>query len=186
VIIVGVIGMITGASQMYRGVKEMTGSGIDPEVTRLLVESDKTVEDANKLLQEAAPLFQKLMESVDSSGLDTVRKEKQDLASRVSDHFGKAATMLQAAAKEVDDAIQHNAGEKVKPFLTAKATSYRLTADACQRNQEIVALVLDKKVATVADLMPKIEAVAAQRDALEKQAAEASAQADEAAKKAKG
>jgi hypothetical protein len=33
--------------------------------------------------------------------------------------------------------------------------------------------------------MPKIEAVATERDSLEKQAAEASAQADEAAKKAK-
>ena len=154
-------------------------------MTRLLVESDKTVDDANKVLQEATPLFQQLMESVDGSGLDVVRKEKQELARQVSDHFGKAATMLQAAAKEVDDALQHKMGDKINPFLAAKATSYRLTADACQRNQEIVALVLDKKVATIADLLPKIDALAAQREALEKQAAEASAQADEAAKQAK-
>ncbi len=89
---------------------------------------------------------------------------------------------LRTAAQEVDDAIQHNVADRLKPFLADKSQVYRLTADACERNQEIVALVLDKSITRLADLMPRIEALAADCDAAQKAAAEASAQADEAAK----
>jgi hypothetical protein len=181
----GLIGIVLGIVKMQSGIREIFGSGGDPEVQRLLTESDKKVDNANKVMQDAAPLFQQLMADVDSLGLDAVRQKKQDLAHQISEQFGKAADMLRSAAKELDETAGHKIDDKFKPFLAAKAQSYRLTADACDQNQEIVALVLDKSIAKLDDLLPKIEAVAARRDAAHKAAAEASAKADEASKQAK-
>jgi hypothetical protein len=181
-IVCGLVGVVLGIMRMQRGIKEFVGSVGDPEMKRLLAESDQAIDDANKLMLDAAPLFQQLMNEIDRWGLDGVRQQKQELAQQVSERFGKAAGMLRTAAQEVDDAAERNVADKLKPFLAEKSQAYRLTADACARNQEIVALVLDKSIATLADLMPKIEAVAMKRDAAQKAAADASAKADEAAR----
>jgi hypothetical protein len=178
----GLIGIVLGVAQIQRGIKEITGAGRDPELQRLLVDSDKAVDDANKLMQDVAPLFQQLLDEVDKVGLDLVHQQKQELAQQVSEKFEKASVLLHTAAKELDEAVQHKVADKYKAFLADKSLSYRLTADACDRNREIVTLVMDKSIDKLEVLMPKIESAAAKREEAQKAAAEASAKAEEAAK----
>lgn len=185
--ICGVVAMVLGVGKMYQGIKEIRGSsGLDPQVQRLLAESDKAVEDANKLLKDVRPRFQELMSAVDQDGLEPARTAKQKLAEEVKQEFAKAGGTLREAAKELDEASGEHIKESLKPYLAEKARSYRLLADAADQNVEMVGVVMDKSITKVDDLLPKVNALVAKREDLNKQSAAASAKADEIIKQITG
>jgi len=168
---------VLGIWQMYRGIHQMFGSGLDPQVKKLLTESDQAFTEANQVTETAGPDLQGLLNDVDKLGLDAVRKQKQDVAKTVSEQYGKAAGGFRQADAKIAGALKLENEDKVKAFLEAKSKAIKLYAQVCGQYQKMVALVMDPSIAKIDDLLPKLKQLADERDALQKQAQDAEAQA---------
>jgi hypothetical protein len=177
-LVCGLAGIVLGGMQMAKGLREMFGAGEGAQIKQLLTDSDHAIDEANKFNQGNALLFAGLMNDVDNLGLKAFHQQKQEAAREVSEQFGKAAAEFHTAAKKLHEAAQLHTVEKFKTFAASKKRAYESAAEACELNQEIVRLVLDKTYNKLDDVLPKIEAVAARRDAAQKASSEAAAEAD--------
>ncbi|HEX3655241.1 MAG TPA: hypothetical protein VHV55_05530 [Pirellulales bacterium] len=183
IVICGLTAMVFGGLQMYRGVTEIAGAGDEPQYQQAIKESNDAIVGANQLSQDTQPVFLELLNDVDKLGLDDVRRQKQAAADQLIEQFGKAAAQFRLAAQKLDEAAGHHVKPEFKPYFVDKSQGYRHFADACDANQQIVRLVVDKSITKLDALLPKIQALAARRDAAEKAGVDAAAQADAVAKK---
>src|ERR1700730_2048455 len=174
-----------GIAKIYKGWHETRSVAGDAEFKPLLEENDKAIAEANKLSQEAQPMFQTLLNDIDKLGLDQVRAKESDTAQKLDDLFGKAADEFRHAVKTSEAAGQHNADATMKAFLAMKAKSYTLFAQARDTNREIIHLILDKSIVKIDDLLPKLQEAAGRRDDAQKKAMDADAEAEAMAKKSK-
>jgi hypothetical protein len=182
VVILGVVAMIGGGVQMYRGIGEMKGAGDGAEVERLLEQSDQSLAEAKKSLSAVEPRFVKLLEALDNDGLETVRKDKQQEVRDMIDGWGKVSEQCRTAAKELDEAAEHPGTEKMRPYLAGMSKAYLLFAEGYGRNGEIARTILDDPAKKLEDLLPKIKTAAEQREAEIKQGNDEVAKAEELAK----
>jgi hypothetical protein len=181
----GVIVMIFGISKMITGVQEIRGAGGDKERQQLLVESDRAIDEGNKNVIAAQPVFQGFLNDVDKLGLAAVREREKDKAQSATDLFAKSSEAFQLAGKKLKDAIQRKKEDKMNAFFEAKIKSYELYAQSADLNQEIMSMVLDESIPDMKTLLPKITELASRRDEAQKNAAKISADATESVKKAK-
>lgn len=184
-IVCGIAGMITGARQMYQGVNEIRGAGESAVATQLIKESDQAVDEANAITQAAAMPFQAMLDAVDNTGLEAARKQHSEPSQKLIADFTAAAAKARLGASKLAEAEQHGVSEQFKPFLEAKAKSYEAFATACDKNQALVKLIMDESFAKLDDLLPKFNAVVAERDAAQKQANELTEQANKLVPQAK-
>lgn len=157
----GLIAVIGGVLKMTAGVNEILDARQDPMVRELLAASDQQIEVANQLVQEVTPKFQSLLVDVDNLGLDTVRKDKAELAKQCQQAFTNAALQARQAAAKLLESEQHRVNERFKPYLETKAQAYEKFAVACDKNAEIVRLVIDPAIVKIDDLLPRLNALAA-------------------------
>jgi hypothetical protein len=181
-LICGLAAMVLGGVQMTRGLSEIFGTGNTAEIKKHLDESDLAIDEANKFNLAAAPEFASLMQDVDSLGLKAFREQKQEAAQQVSDQFGKAAAEFHNAAKKLHEAAELSTKDKFKSYVASKTLAYDSAAQVCEQNQEIIRLVLDKAFDKLEDVLPKMQEVAARRDAAQKVTSEATVEADKIGK----
>ena len=174
----GVIGIVAGIAQMRGGLRDILGSGLEPQVEKLITDSDAALAHANEHITSVGPSFQTLLNDVDSLGLEAVRRDKTAEAERIKANFSEAAGLLREAKSKLDKAAEIKIDDKLKSFVVAKATSYGLLADVCDQNTKIIDMVLDKSIATSDELAPKVLELAANRDETQKAADVATAEAD--------
>jgi hypothetical protein len=179
----GVIGIVAGIAQMRGGLRDIFGSGLNPEAEKLITDSDAALAHANEHITAVGTAFQALLNDVDALGLEAFRRDKTAEAERIKSNFVEAADLLREAKTKLDEASGHEIDEKLKSFVAAKAKSYGLLADVCDQNTKIVDLVLDKSIATSEELVPKVLELAAKRDESQKAADAATAEADAIVKK---
>ena len=168
-LIVAVIVAISGALQMYKGVKTMRGSN-RAELARLLTESDQALSEGQRLAKEATPAFQQLLASVDSLGLETFRAQQKDAATKTNALLGSAVEQFRLAYSKIEEARKVNKLPKLKRFLELKSQSYDLIAQGLAINQDMIAMMLDESNSALDALLPKLKEAASRRDALEQQA----------------
>lgn|GEM_PF-2375614 len=180
----GVVVMAGGIRQMADGLG--IGSGMSREVKQLLAESDAALEEANRLGQEASPIFQDLLNKIDSDGLDVVRSQMKESAQKSGSLMGQAATSFQAAAKKLDEAVALKPDKSIIEYLMLKSQSYGKFAGARSLNEEIARMVMDGSIPTINDLTPKVLDAARRRDEMEAAAVEIAANAEVIAAKKKG
>jgi len=176
---------------MAGGIRQMAdglgiGSGMSREVKQLLAESDAALEEANRLGQEASPIFQDLLNKIDSDGLDVVRSQMKESAQKSGSLMGQAATSFQAAAKKLDEAVALKPDKSIIEYLMLKSQSYGKFAGARSLNEEIARMVMDGSIPTINDLTPKVLDAARRRDEMEAAAVEIAANAEVIAAKKKG
>ncbi|MBP6782605.1 MAG: hypothetical protein KA152_02375 [Verrucomicrobiales bacterium] len=186
-VILGVCGIVV----MAGGIRQMAdglgiGSGMSREVKQLLAESDAALEEANRLGQEASPIFQDLLNKIDSDGLDVVRSQMKESAQKSGSLMGQAATSFQAAAKKLDEAVALKPDKSIIEYLMLKSQSYGKFAGARSLNEEIARMVMDGSIPTINDLTPKVLDAARRRDEMEAAAVEIAANAEVIAAKKKG
>ncbi len=181
--ICGVIVMVGGVIKVVSGIHEMLGSGTDKQTDQLTADSDKAIDEANRNVTEAQPVYQGFLNDVDKVGLTEVRAKEKEIEKKASDLFAKSSDAFHAAEKKLEEASQRNINEKLKLFFAAKIKSYGYYAESADVNREIVRLVLEDPIADIDALMPKITEAANRRDEALKNAAKASADADEIVKK---
>lgn len=174
----GIIAMVAGGLQMYRGVSEIRSAGEDPQLKQLADESDQALAKANQLAMDVNPRFQRLLDEFDSLGVDAFRKQKRDEAQKVSDEFGQAAEQFSLAAQKLDAAAGHNLKDAYKPIFADKSRVYTLSRQVCEKDQQIIGALLDDSLKQAPDVLAKIQPVVTERDAIQKQANEAAATAD--------
>ena len=180
----GVVVMAGGIRQMADGLG--IGSGMSREVKQLLAESDAALEEANRLGQEASPIFQDLLNKIDSDGLDVVRSQMKESAQKSGSLMGQAATSFQAAAKKLDEAVALKPDKSIIEYLMLKSQSYGKFAGARSLNEEIARMVMDGSIPTINDLTPRVLDAARRRDEMEAAAVEIAANAEVIAAKKKG
>lgn len=183
--ICGLVGIVTGVRQMYEGVNEIRGAGESKVVMQLLKESDQAVDEANAVTQAAAMPFQTMLDAVDNTGLEAARKQHGETAQKLIADFATAATKARLGASKLAEAEQHGVSDNFKPFIETKAKAYESFATACDKNQALVKLVMDESFAKLDDLLPKFNAVLAERDAAQKQATDLTEQANKLVPQAK-
>jgi len=186
-VILGVCGIVV----MAGGIRQMAdglgiGSGMSREVKQLLAESDAALEEANRLGQEASPIFQDLLNKIDSDGLDVVRSQMKESAQKSGSLMGQAATSFQAAAKKLDEAVALKPDKSIIEYLMLKSQSYGKFAGARSLNEEIARMVMDGSIPTINDLTPRVLDAARRRDEMEAAAVEIAANAEVIAAKKKG
>ena len=186
-VILGVCGIVV----MAGGIRQMAdgmgiGSGMSREVKQLLAESDAALAEANRLGQEASPIFQDLLNKIDSDGLDVVRSQMKESAQKSGSLMGQAATSFQAAAKKLDEAVALKPDKSIIEYLMLKSQSYGKFAGARSLNEEIARMVMDGSIPTINDLTPKVLDAARRRDEMEAAAVEIAANAEVIAAKKKG
>jgi hypothetical protein len=176
--------MVGGVIQVIKGVKQIAAaSGSSTAQTKpLLLEIDASVQTGNSTGLEASPLFQKLLNDVDSLGLDKVRQQEKAAGEKVLDLLGKSAAAFRDAAKKSEQAASEETRSKVKQFLNTKVQVYTLYADVRTINQEITRLVFDESILKVHDLLTKLDDPVKRRDAAQKSGDEAEAAANILAK----
>ena len=170
-----------GIWQMVRGFNQFFGSSADPQIKKLVEQSDQAFNDARNLTGTLAPQFTTLIDDVDKLGLDAVHKQRQDGAKLLSDQYVKAAAGFRQAAALLANAQKVNSNDKLNSFLDGRAKAYELFAQECEKFQQTIALVMDPSSTKAADLLPKVKQLTDERNALEKQADDAAAKADQAA-----
>ena len=185
VVVCGLVAMAGGIAQCKKGVSEIREASGGGEMKQVLAEIEAAVEAGNKSGLEAQPMFQKLLNDVDSLGLAKVRQQQKDVAQKVADLFGQSAEQFRLAAKKSTEAAAQEPREKFKPFFTYKAQAYEAYAQGRAINQEITRMVMDESIAKAADLIAKATAAGERRDAAQKTGDEAEARANAAAKAAK-
>ena len=174
IIIVSIAVMVGGILQMVRGLR---GAKMDPEVERLLSESDAALTEGNRSTTEASPIFNAALNAVDSEGLAAVRAQKAQGLQKAGELFGKAAEQIGLAARKLDEAAAHKGAGTLKLMLETKAQSYEHYALSKTINQEICRTVLDESLKTIDEVLPKIQEAAKRRDEIEAKGNEASAEA---------
>ena len=177
--------MVGGIAQFKKGVAEIREAGGGSELKQLLQEIEAAVDAGNKSGLEAQPLFQKLLNDVDSLGVAKVRQQQKELAQKVADLFGKADEQFRLAATKSGEAARKEPREKFKPFFTAKAQAYEAYGQAYAINEQITRLVLDESIVKADDLVAKVTEAGKHRDAAQKSGNEADAKASASAKEAK-
>ena len=184
-ILVMICGLVVMAGGIAKIGRAFQGTKVDPEVTRLSQESDRAFTKANQLLEEAGPIFKRVLDSVDEDGLAAVRTGKKDEAAKAAALYQQAAEQLrQAGLKALDAAALKPAGYAVA-FLETKAEAYRTFAAARDLNRDIALMVLDESIKTGEELVPKVLEAANRRDQLEASANEAVLRADKVVSDAK-
>jgi hypothetical protein len=184
ILVCGLLVIVGGVIQIKRGVTQIiaaTGSAT-PTTKPLLLDIDKEVDTANKSSLEVSPMFQKLLNDVDSLGLDKVRQQEKATGEKVMGLLGKSADAFRAAAKLSEKAAGEETRSKVKQFLTTKVQVYTQYADVRSINQEITRLVFDESILKVDDLLVKLDDPVKRRDAAQKIGDEAEAAANILAK----
>lgn len=183
--ICGLAAMFGGIAQCKKGVAEIREAGGSAQLNQVIQEIETAVDAANKSGLEASPMFQKLLNDVDSQGLVAVRQQQKEVAQKVADLFGKSAEQFRLAAKKSEDAVSKESRAKFQQFLTAKAQAYEFYAQSRAINQEIARMVTDESITKVEELIPKAEEAGKRRDAAQKRGDEAEAEASAFAKEAK-
>ena len=178
VIIVSLAAMTGGIFQIVRG---LSGGKVDPAVEQLSKESDEAFAAANKQLEEAGPLLQSVLVSVDKDGLAPVRAQKKEAVERAAALYDQAAQKLRLAAQKANEAAAKKPGVKVEDFLKTKAVAYSNFATGRELNRDVARMILDEKVKSSEELLPKLGAAAK----LETAGNEASARADKLVKDSK-
>jgi hypothetical protein len=154
----------------------------DADFARLTKEGDAAVAAATKASLDAQQRFQKLLDEVQKIDLTRVRAQRKDSARTISSLFAKAAAQFRLAASKSDEAAQHHSDPRVKKFLKTKAEGYRLGAEARELTQQMVTVIMNEPGSTVLEILPKLQALAARRDPVDKAALEKDREADAMAK----
>ena len=181
VVVCGIAAMIAGIIQIKKGVGEIAGAKLDPEVERLMEESDAALAEGNRHILAAAPLLQSALDAVDKDGLAAVRAQQAADLQKAGQLFGNAAEQLHLAARKLNDAAAHKEAGAWKPMFDAKARSYQHYAASKTINQEICRMLLDESLKTIDEVTPKILEAAKRRDEIEAKGNEATAQAKQIA-----
>ena len=181
-LLAGVIVLLGGVAQMWKGVKGLR-SGNSPEFTQLLKESDSAVAEARRYAGEASPLFQRMMNDVDTLGLEAFRAQQKQAATQTIDLLRNSSEQFRLAEKKLADSKPLNRNDKLTPYLDSKARSYGLFAQTVDINQEMAELVLDESITSVDALLPKLTDATARYKAAEKEAQAAGSEADEIGKR---
>ena len=176
--ICGIIAIAVGITQMLRGVTTIFGSGSSVASKQLVQELNTAVSAANKSMLEGHPMFQKLLNDVDSQGLAKVRQEQKAVVQTVVDLFGRSAAQFILAAKKSTEAAQQESSENMKSYYALKAQTYEFSVTALTINQEIARLVADESIVNMEDLVAKAVEAGKRRDAAQKRSRETEAKAD--------
>jgi hypothetical protein len=174
----GVIALVVGLVQVMRGVVEMLGSKLGPEVEALLSEANQASLEGLEDMKAAMEPFNDLMKDADTLGLPAFRAERRAAADKVTEHFAGAADQYRLAARKLDEVLTYDIKEEFRPYFAAKGRAFILWAETCELNRDIVHAVLDESLATTTELNPKIQSLAERRDAKQKEAEQATAEAD--------
>ena len=152
--------------------------GGDAEFQRLFKEGETAIAAASTASLDAQQRFQKLLSEIEKLGLKRVRAERKDTARTISALLGKAVTQFRVASSKCEEAAKHHSDDRVRAFMTTKAKGYRLGADAREMTQQMVTIILNDPATTIADILPKLQELAARRDAVDKAAVDQDRQAE--------
>lgn len=177
-ILFGLVVLAGGATKLYRGVSNMSSSGANPKIDELLKTSDAAVVEANRKMQSAGTGFQELLGQFDMLGINDFRTQKRDECAKMSEQFASANQQLQQASNSIAEAIKLGANKKVVPFLETRARSYELLVKVNAQNINILQTTLDESMVDMNAIIEKVTSIAQSRDADQKAANEASADAD--------
>ena len=178
-ILFSLIVLAGGAAKLYRGFNSMAQSGQSPAVRELLEKSDAAAAEANKKSEAASPAFDELLGDFDKLGITSFRAEKREACAKVTEQFNDVSKELEVASKSLIGASKQQTNEKLNKFILSRSKSYDLLVEANKKNVEIVSATLDESLIDANAVLVKIEAIAASRSAIQSEALQASAAADE-------
>ncbi len=177
-VLFGIVVLAGGAAKLYRGVSNLSGSGLAPKVGALLKKSDASVAQADQQSTAIAPAFQELLADFDKLGLDAFRSEKRDSCEKLIEQFAAVSEHLNEASKSLVDATKHGADKNTNEFLVARSRSYKLFVKANNQNIDILRVTLDESIVDRNVLVEKILSLAQSRDADQQAAKELAAESD--------
>ena len=185
VALAGVLILLLGLTLAWKGVKKMRGRS-SAEFQALLQQSDTASGEGRRFAQEAQPLFQKLMNDVDSLGLEAFRAQHAEAAAKTSALFGSSVEQFRIAQRKIEESKSLNKNGRIAPFLDKKAESYDLIAQTLEVNRSMIGMLVDPSLGSAEALMPKLTEAASRRDALDKEALAASNEATAIAAEVRG
>lgn len=177
-VVFGIIVLAGGAAKLYRGFSNLTSSGLDPKVGELLRESDAAIAEVNRETNAVVPAFQELLNDFDKMELAAFRAEKRETCTKLSEQFAAVGERLQLASKTIIEATQLGTDADTTAFLMARSKSYDLLIKVSKQNIDIIRATLDESVVDMDAIVGKVLSIAANRDADQKAADEATAAAN--------
>ena len=177
-VVFGIIVLAGGAAKLYRGFSNLTSSGLDPKVGELLRESDAAIAEVNRETNAVVPAFQELLNDFDKMELAAFRAEKRETCTKLSEQFAAVGERLQLASKTIIEATQLGTDADTTAFLMARSRSYDLLIKVSKQNIDIIRATLDESVVDMDAIVGKVLSIAANRDADQKAADEATAAAN--------
>ncbi len=100
------------------------------------------------------------------------------MCNHVIEDFNGASSQLQVATNAIGEALKLDGDSKVAEFLKTRATSYEKLVSVCQQNIEIIKATTDESTTDTDAIVAKVMSIAETRDALQKEADDATAAAD--------
>lgn len=177
-VVFGIIVLAGGAAKLYRGFSNLTSSGLDPKIGELLRESDAAIAEVNRETNAVVPAFQELLNDFDKMELAAFRAEKRETCTKLSEQFAAVGERLQLASKTIIEATQLGTDADTNAFLMARSRSYDLLVKVSKQNIDIIRATLDESVVDMDAIVGKVLSLAANRDADQKAADEATAAAN--------
>jgi hypothetical protein len=124
----------------------------------------RRIEEANKNLTDARPALKGLLNDANKLGLAAVRAQEKAAAQAASNQLSKASAAFRLAGKKLEDVIERNGEDVLKPFWEAKIKKYELYAQGADLEREMIRLALDDSIPDAEALAPKIKDVEKRRD----------------------
>jgi hypothetical protein len=181
--IASLFALVIGAMQMTNGLKQIFWGGEVAASQRLLIESDQSMEDANKLLEPSHARFAKLLSDFDAMELADFRRDKKELGDEVEQAYANIEARHRHGIEKINQAAKLRKEPKIHAYLVAKSKVYAMYSESYQKNREIVRLAFDESLTDKVDITAKINASAKQRDKIQSQAETEEATAEERVKK---
>ena len=164
----GLIAIAGGIASINSGIDEIFGDG--GKVKAISTECDKSIDQANEFNAAATKHLNALLKNVDDQGLEVVRKDQAVDVKKAIEEYASSAAAFRQAADKLDEAKPLKIKDKLRKFIELKSNAYRLNAESCDRNQDLLRLLIDDSVKTIDDLLAKMNPIVEQREACLKQA----------------
>jgi hypothetical protein len=171
----GIVAIVLGIRQMVSGVREMSsGSG----QSELIAQADEQVTTANRLTNEAAPVFLAALSDLETRGLDFVRQEHAAALPPARDQFNQAAENLDQAADKLESVSRDVSDGKQREYYATKSRAYRQFATTKRVGVQIIDLMLDPSKTDQQALLAEIVPLTDQIDSANTQGKELESQAE--------
>lgn len=156
---VGVAAIVIGVAQMTGALGTLFG-GANQKVSALLGESDAALEKARDLAGAADGAINKLLETLNTDDLATVRAALKGEVQAALKDCEAAAEQFRLAASKIDDAQALGVEGQLAEYLQLRAEAYESYSTAYKAKGSVATAALDETLVDAGALLAKVNAAA--------------------------